>query len=219
LLYLTLGTRPDIAYAVIAMSQFMVDPSKEHTNKALHIIKYVKSTVNAKIVYNKGEKEGLIGYADSDWGTCKSTGKSITGYLIKLAGAPVSWVSRKQKTVALSSTEAEYMSMTDVIQQVKWMTNLYTELGFKVHEVDMNIDNQGVIFTGQNNVTDGKTKHINIKYHYIIKDGSVKLLYIPTNEQQAYILTKNLPQVKFKELRSLIGIQIPQIAQRGSVLK
>jgi hypothetical protein len=86
LLYLTLGTRPDIAYAVILMSQYMVNPSKEHINKALHIVKYVKSTINAKIVYNKGEKEGLVGYANADWGSCKETGKSITAYLIKLAG-------------------------------------------------------------------------------------------------------------------------------------
>ena len=222
LLYLTLGTRPDIAYAVILMSQYMVDPSKEHINKSLHIVKYVKSTINAKIVYNKGEREGLVGYADADWGSCKDTGKSITAYLIKLAGAPVSWVSRKQKTVALSSTEAEYMSMTDAIKQIAWMKSLYGELGFTVNNIELNIDNQGAIFNAQNNVVETKTKHINIKYHYVrenVKDQTVHLLYIHTNEQQADILTKNLPRVKFEELRSLIGIQIPLITQRGSVLK
>ena len=200
----------------------MVDPSKEHINKSLHIVKYVKSTINAKIVYNKGEREGLVGYADADWGSCKDTGKSITAYLIKLAGAPVSWVSRKQKTVALSSTEAEYMSMTDAIKQIAWMKSLYGELGFTVNNIELNIDNQGALFNAQNNVVETKTKHINIKYHYVrenVKDQTVHLLYIHTNEQQADILTKNLPRVKFEELRSLIGIQIPLITQRGSVLK
>jgi hypothetical protein len=222
LLYLTLGTRPDIAYAVILMSQYMVNPSKEHINKALHIVKYVKSTINAKIVYNKGEREGLVGYADADWGTCQDTGKSLTAYLIKLAGAPVSWVSRKQKTVALSSTEAEYMSMTDAIKQLAWIKSLYGELGFTVNNIELNIDNQGAIFNAQNNVVETRTKHINIKYHYIrenVHDQTVHLLYIHTNEQQADILTKNLPRVKFEELRSLIGLQIIQITQRGSVLK
>ena len=225
LLYLTLGTRPDIAYAVILMSQFMVNPSEDHIKKALHIVKYVKSTIDAKLVYNiqkdkhKKEKEGLVGYADADWGTCKDTGKSITAYIIKLAGAPVSWVSRKQKTVALSSTEAEYMSMCDAIKQIAWIRTLYDELDFPKENINLFIDNQGAIFTIQNDVVETRTKHINIKFHYVrenYKAGTVDLLYIDTNRQQADILTKNLTHVKFKELRSKIGLQIPQ---RGSVLR
>jgi len=90
----------------------MTNPSEDHIKKALHIIKYIKSTINAKLIYNGKSQEGILAYADADWGSDVDTRKSITGYVIKLAGAPVSWVSRKQKTVALSSTEAEYMSLS-----------------------------------------------------------------------------------------------------------
>ena len=95
LLYLTLGSRPDIAYAVILLSQFMANPSKEHINKAMNIIKYVRSTVNAKITYNGRNKEGLIAYADADWASDSIDRKSVTGFIIILAGAPIGWISRK----------------------------------------------------------------------------------------------------------------------------
>src|SRR6266568_9444280 len=121
LLYLTLGTRPDIAYAVILMSQFMVNPSEEHIKKALYIVKYVKSMLNAKITYNGRNKEGLIAFADADWAADVASQKSVTGNVVKLAGGPVSWVSRKQKTIALSSTEAEYMSLSDTARQLIWI--------------------------------------------------------------------------------------------------
>ena len=177
------------------------------------------------MVYNikKGKKpediEGLLAYADANWGECKDTGKSVTGYLIKLAGAPVSWVSRKQKTVALSSTEAEYISLSDTTRQLAWIKSLYNELGFVVGGIELNIDNQGAMFIAQNKVVETRTKHINIRYHYArenVEDGTVELYFVPTNEQEADILTKNLNHIKFKELRSKMGVQIPQ---RGGVLR
>jgi hypothetical protein len=219
LLYLTLGTRPDIAYAVILMSQFMVNPSEEHIQKSLYIIKYVRSTVNAKITYDGRDREGLIAYADADWAADNISRKSVTGYIVRLAKGPVSWVSRKQKTIALSSTEAEYMSLSDTARQLVWMQSLYNELGFKVHGIELNIDNQGAIFLAQNQMQEHRSKHIDIRYHYVrecVEDGRVKLVYIPTNEQAADILTKNLSYVKFRELRSNIGLHI---YQRGGVSK
>ena len=211
LLYIILGTRPDVAFAVICMSQFMTNPSEDHIKKALHIIKYIKSTINAKLIYNGKSQEGILAYADADWGSDVDTRRSITGYVIKLAGAPVSWVSRKQKTVALSSTEAEYMSLSTASSQLIWIQSLFNELGFKVHGMELNIDNQGAIFTAENNNVDRRMKHIDIKYHFCrqhVEEGRVVLLYVPTNEQQADILTKNLTHVKFQELRSKIGVQI-----------
>jgi hypothetical protein len=149
LLYLTLGTRPDIAFAVILMSQFMANPSTEHTMKALYIVKYVKSTINAKLIYNGKAGEGFVAYTDADWGSNIDDRKSITGYVLKLAGAPVSWISKKQKTVALSSTEAEYMSLTEATKQIIWVKNLYDELGFNLRGIDLNVDNQGAMFNAQ----------------------------------------------------------------------
>jgi hypothetical protein len=193
------------------MSQFMTNPSKEHIKKALHIVKYVKLTINGKIIYNGKSQEGIVAYADADWASDIDTRRSITGYVVKLAGAPVSWVSRKQKTVATSSTQAEYMSLSAACTQLTWIQSLYKELGFNVHGMELNIDNQGAIFTAQNNNVDRKMKHIDIQYHFCrehVECGRVVLYYVPTNEQQADILTKNLTHVKFAELRSKIGLQI-----------
>src|SRR5258707_14379256 len=105
LLYLTLCTRPDIVHVVIMMSQFMVNPSEDHIQKSLHIIKYLNMHSDGRIIYDGLKGEGFIAYADADWASDPINRKSVTGYIIKLAGGAVSWVSRKQKTVALSSTE------------------------------------------------------------------------------------------------------------------
>src|SRR6266704_2579533 len=169
LLYLTLGTRPDIAYAVILMSQFMTNPSDEHINKSLYIIKYVNSTLKASMTYNGLNREGLIAYADADW------------------------------------------AADNISRQLIWIQSLYSELGFKVHGIELNIDNQGAIFLAQNQMTESQSKHIDIRYHFVrqhVEDGKVKLVYIPTNEQAADILTKNLAYPKFKDLRLQIGVQI-----------
>ncbi len=195
------------------MSQFMVNPSEEHIKKALYIVKYVKSMLNVKITYNGRNKEGLIAYADADWAADVASWKSVTGNVVKLAGGPVSWVSRKQKTIALSSTEAEYMSLSDTARQLIWIQSIYHELGFKVHGIELNIDNQGAIFLAQNQMQEHRSKHIDIRYHYVrecVEDGKIVLIYIPTNQQAADILTKNLAYVKFQELRSSIGVQVYQ---------
>ena len=105
LLYLALGTRPDIVHAVIMMSQFMVNPSEDHINKWLHIVCYVNTNLNSKIGYDGKQQEGFIAYADADRASDHISRKSVTGYVIKLAGGAVSWVSHKQKTVALSSLQ------------------------------------------------------------------------------------------------------------------
>ena len=119
LLFLALGTRPDIVHAIIMMSQFMVNPSEDHINQSLHIIRYINMNLNGKICYNgKCDETGFIAYADADWASDHISRKSVTGYIIKLAGGAVSWVSRKQKTVALSSTEAEYMCLSDTTSQI-----------------------------------------------------------------------------------------------------
>jgi hypothetical protein len=109
------------------------------------------------------------------------------------------------------------MSLSDAAKQLTWIRNLYNELNFKVHGIELHVDNQGAMFTAQNDGDNKRMKHIDIKYHHVrqvIEDGIIKLLYIPTNEQQADILTKNLTHVTFTKLRSLIGVQI---SQRGGV--
>src|ERR1700733_8835781 len=113
LLYLMLGTRPDIAFAVIKMSQFSANPSKTHLDKAIYIMRYLVGTQDYKIVYNGKKGEGLQAYTDSDWAADKLKRQSTTGYFATLASSSVCWQSHLQKTVALSSTEAKYMALSD----------------------------------------------------------------------------------------------------------
>ena len=108
-----LGTRPDISFAVIKMAQFAANPSKDHLDKALYILKYLNSTCNYQLVFNGDSDKGLISYTDSDWASDKITRKSQTGYFFMIASAIFSWQSKVQKIIALSSTEAEYMALSD----------------------------------------------------------------------------------------------------------
>ena len=126
-----------------------------------------------------------------------------------LAEGTVSWVSRKQKTIALSSTEAEYMSMSDASRQLIWVQHLYQELGYELSGIDLCGDNQGAIFLASNPVQEVRSKHIDIRYHYIheqVENKRVCLFYVPTNKQRADLMTKNLPYDKLKFFRNALGI-------------
>src|SRR5260370_25281693 len=211
LLYLALGTRPDIAHAVILMSQFMVNPSEDHIQKSLHIVRYINMHINAKIIYDGQNQEGFIAYADADWASDPINRKSVTGNIIKLAGGAVSWVSRKQKTVALSSTEAEYMCLSDTTRQIVWIESLFKELNFNIKEIALCGDNQGAIFLASNPAQEHRSKHIDIQYHYIrecVEEKKVILHYVPTTEQIAGIMTKCLSHEKFNKFRNQLGITI-----------
>ena len=162
-----LGTRPDIAFAVIRMSQFCANPSKEHLSRALYIVRYLGSTKNLALRFNGANHDGFLGYTDSDWAANPDDRKSITGYVLFLANSPVSWLTRRQKTVALSSTEAEYMARSDTTRQISWIKSLLGEIGFTIPKVPLYCDNQGAIFLATNPAQEQRSKHIEICYHYI----------------------------------------------------
>src|SRR5882672_3979875 len=180
-----LETRPNISYAVIKLSQFSANPSKEHLDRALYICRYLLSTPNYDLVFNGSSKEGLIAFSDSDWASDPVMCHSTTGYIIQLAHGPVSWLSHRQKTVALSSTKAEYMALSDCCRQVVWIRLLFEELGFKLSIIPICGDNQGSIFLSSNPVQERCTKYIDIYYHFIhecIKDGKVKAIHVDGDE-------------------------------------
>jgi hypothetical protein len=129
LLYIMLGTRPDIAFAVTKLSQHAANPSRDHLQKALYICRYLAGTQHYKLVYEGRKQLGIIAYTDSDWGSDPSMHRSTTSYLVKLASRVVCWNTRAQCTVALSSTEAEYMSLSDASRQLIWINLLFEELG------------------------------------------------------------------------------------------
>jgi hypothetical protein len=151
LLYLMLGTRPDITFAVTKMAQFAANPSEEHLTKALYICKYLAGMTDYSLQYGL-KQEGLYAYADADWASDLESRQSTIGYLVLLSGTAISWNSRVQKTIALSSTEAEYMSLSNTCRQLVWMCSFLKELGMPVDAIPLCGDNQGAIFNASNPV-------------------------------------------------------------------
>ena len=210
LLYLMLGTRPDIAFAVTKMAQFAANPSKDHLNRALYICRYLVGTQSYRLTYDGGAGQGLSVTTDSDWAADTNDRRSQTGFFLRLAGAPISWTSHAQKTIALSSTEAEYMALSDCSRQVVWVHTLLGELGYTLKPIPICGDNQGSIFIASNPVTEKRLKHIDIRYHYIcevIRQKIVEVYFIEGEENPADLLTKNLGVFKFQKFRAMFGLE------------
>jgi len=207
-----LGTRPDIAFAVTKLAQYSANPSREHLNAAQHICRYLAGTREYKLVYDGTSALGLVAFADSDWNTDPhNKRRPQSGFFLKLANGSVTWTSRTQKTVALSSTEAEYMALSDASRQLSWIRNLFMEIGLTLHKpIPLHGDNQGSIFVSQNPVLDKRLKHIDIRFHYIRQEilaKKIDVFFIEGAQNPADLFTKNLGRVKFDLFRSQLGLE------------
>jgi hypothetical protein len=210
IMYLMIGSRPDIAYATVKLSQQCANPAQEHYDQGLHVLQYLLATRKYRLNFKGASNEALVAYSDSDWAQDPTNRKSVTGNYVTLAKGCVSWLNRKQKTVAASSTEAEYMALSDCSKQLVWIHQLLTEIGFIIPSPYLNGDNEGSIFWASNPVQERRSKHIDIRYHIIheyIEDNKVVLLYIPGDKNPADIFTKNLDRIKFEQIRSLLGME------------
>jgi hypothetical protein len=201
LMYLMIGTRADLAFAVGAVSQFMAAPGADHWLAVQHIFRYVQGTADLKLHLggSKGELP-LLGYSDADWGANDSGRKSISGYCFKLGAGTISWSSRKQTSIALSSTEAEYMALTQATKEALWLKRFLVELGqYNGGPVRIMVDNQSCMALARNPEFHARTKHIDIQCHFIrevVANEEVDLEYCPTREMVADVQTKPLPRDK-----------------------
>lgn len=196
LLYLTCGTRPDMAYSATYMSQFNERPAEEHWRGVKHILRYLKGTQCRKLKFQKTCQPLQI-YSDADWGGDRTDRKSYSGYIMLLAGAPISWSSKKQPTTALSSTEAEYVAMCHTAKEILWMNKLLREISceFTSSPQKVFVDNQGAIFIANNHVTSERCKHIDIKYFFLrdlVKDHIISFEHVPSSDNLADLLTKQV---------------------------
>jgi hypothetical protein len=210
LLYIMLGTRPDIAFAVTKLAQHAANPSQEHLDKAKYILRYLAGTAKYALVLNGASNKGLIAYTDSDYAADPVKRRSTTGYLLKLADGIISWQSRAQKTIALSATEAEYMALSDCSRQVVWIQNIFTELGFTPQPTQICADNEGGIFIASNPVQERRTKHIDVRFHYVrdlIEQKRIDIVWVPTDDNPADMFTKNLGHIKFEKFRGMLGLE------------
>lgn len=218
LIYLT-HTRPDIAYAVGVLSRFMQAPSKTHLGAAKRVLRYLKGTIKFGILYKKDQEVNFSGYSDSDWAARIEDRKSISGYVFSLGNGAVSWCSKKQPTVALSSTEAEYISATNATCQAIWMRRVMKDL---LEDQDkatvIKCDSKSAIDLSKNPVMHSRTKHIELKHHFIremVSQEQVVLEHCRTEEQVADILTKALGKEKFIYFRFQLGVQ--EYESRGGI--
>ena len=211
LLYLSVATRPDITYAVSNVAKFSASPTTRHWTAVKRIMRYLKGTTNLGLVYTPQSNNNCVGFSDSDWGGDLDDRKSTSGYVFQIGGGAVSWRSKKQTSVALSTAEAEYVALAGATQEALWMRQLSTELNDKPPTEAMVIfeDNQSAIAMTKNPQFHGRSKHIAIKYHFVrdkVAEGIVKIQYCPTTEMIADMLTKALPKDIFTKLRVMIGL-------------
>jgi transposase InsO family protein len=221
LMYLMVGTRPDLAAAVGVLSQFAADPCPTHWQALKRVFRYLQATSTHGIRFSGSGDGDLIGYSDADWAGDIDTRRSTSGYVFLLNGGCISWRSKKQRTVALSSTEAEYMALSEATQEAVWLKAFMRELGEDVGDGALTVyeDNQGAIALAKNPEFHKRTKHIDIRYHFVrekVEDGQVMLEYCPTQEMLADLMTKPIAAAQFDALRTKLGIQAT-IKSSGSV--
>ena len=209
LMYAMVATRPDLAFAVSLATRYMSNPTNQNWELVKRIFRYIKGTLNYGIRFPTNNDSNLMAYSDADWAGDINDRKSTTGYITFLHGGPISWSSRKQPTVALSSTEAEYMSLSETSKEIAFIHKLVTGLAYPL-QMPFTIyeDNESTRMLTVHDVHHNRTKHIDIRHHYIrdLVEKGMEVIYIPTAEQIADILTKPLPRPTFEYLRELMRV-------------
>lgn len=207
--YLT-TTRPDIAYSVSILSQFMAKPSGNHWNAAKKVLRYLKGTVNLGIMYTDESDVALTGFSDSDWAGNPDDRRSTSGYAFHIGSGVVSWSSKKQPTVSLSSTESEYKALTNATCEAIWLRRILADLEeAQSGATCINCDNQSAIKLAHNPVYHARTKHVELQYHFVrekIESKEIGLIFCNTKDNVADIFTKPLGKIKFEVFRSQLGI-------------
>ena len=209
-----LGTRPNIAFAVTQMAKFASNPSDEHLNRAMYILRYLQGTRDYALVFDGDSNKGLMAYCDASYGDDHTEldrkHRSTQGYFFQLANASIKWHSRTQTLVATSSTMAEYMALSDCTCDCAWYKILFKELGKPIDYVLLYSNSCGAIFNSQNLVTQKGIKHIEIRYHYIweqVELGTIKIFYVTTKDNIADMFTKNLGPLDFLHHRTELGLE------------
>ena len=176
-------TRPDIAFAVQHLSQFLQTPRVPHLQAAVHVLRYLKTEPTLGVLLHTDSELSMLAYCDADWAACSHTRRSISGYVIFLRKTLISWKSKKQQTVSLSSAEAEYRSMRRLVAELAWLSRLLNELTITtVTPIPLKCDNQAAIYIAKNPVFHERTKHIELDCHFVreqLLQGLISLSLCP----------------------------------------
>jgi len=208
LMYASLGTRPDITFAVQTLSRFTANPGTAHWEAVKRVFRYLKGTRDLRLSFGGKELE-LGGYTDAD-GSMMEDRRAVTGYAFLINGGAVSWTSKKQEIVLLSTTESEYIAATHAAKEGLWLRSLISQLfGKTLPTTTLFSDNQSAIALTKDHQYHARTKHIDIRFHFIrwiVEEGKLRLIYCPTEEMVADTLTKALPSPKVKHFATELGL-------------
>lgn len=208
LMYAAVATRPDIAFAVSALSQFLANPGIAHWEAVKRVFRYLAGTKTYELTYGS-ERHGLEGFTDAD-GATQEHRRAISGYAFLIDGGAISWSSRKQELVTLSTAEAEYVAATHAAKEAIWLRKLIGELfPHLIIPTTLYCDNQAALKLATDDNYHARTKHIDIRFHFIrhtVASGALKLVYCPTQDMVADILTKALPKWKVVAHATTLGL-------------
>jgi transposase InsO family protein len=219
--YVACWTRPDIAFAVSQVARFQEKPTMRHWQAAKHILRYLKGTSSVALRFSASSTAGtgtvgdsrpsITGYVDASWGEDLDTRRSQSGYAFVYGGASIAWSTKLQTTVALSSTEAEYLALSSATREALFLRNVFSELcpADIPSSLPLYEDNQSTIKQALNLQSSARTKHIDVRHHFLkqhISEGRILLEYVPTDQQPADCLTKCLDRIKVASHRqTLLG--------------
>lgn len=211
LMYAMLGTRPDIAYAVSCVSRYASNPSDQHIVAVKKIFQYLQGTAHFGLEFT-GTLEDLKGFTDADWAGCEDTRRSTSGYVFNLGSAAISWSSKRQATVSLSTCEAELIGQTQATKEAIWLRRFLSHVNPNADLDQATVifgDNQGAIALAKNPQFHARTKHVAIQDYFVrekVATGEIEMRFVPTQEQIADGLTKPLPKVTFEAFRAAVGV-------------
>ncbi|MCO5608199.1 hypothetical protein L7F22_062405 [Adiantum nelumboides] len=234
-MYAMVATRPDIAHAVGVVSRFMSNPGKKHWDAVKSILRYLSGTADRQLCYGGGELS-IKGYVDSDYAGCVDSRKSTTGWIYTFAGSAISWRSVLQDCTSISTTEAEYVALSEACKEAVWLARLVKDLGLKQCLPVLHCDSQSAIALAKNPMFHSRLEHIDVRYHFssqsaialaknpmfhsrlehidvryhfsrdCLANKNLDLVKIPTSENTADALTKSLSSHQFQHCRQLMGI-------------
>ena len=223
LMYLLKHSRPELSNCIRELSKAMQGASEDHLREMKRIIHYMLHTKNKGLkmepIIEEDEtgrvKHKIKGICDATWSSDKDDGRSVSGFIIYYMGVPISWRSRTQKHVVLSSTEAEYVGISEVVKEIMFVKQFLEELNIIVEKpIKVYVDNVGAIYMSKSNLNSTATRHVNIRYHYVrefVADGLIEIIFVRTDDNDSDLMTKNLHKGPFEKHSDKLVEEIPEM--------